>query len=165
MGSIFNKVIQFFQEEGWHYELDKNRPIVNVVHIGKHGFYFCHVQARDEESLLVFCAVPPLYIPSHRRRLMAELLTRANYGLAVGNFEMDFSDGEVRFRTGIYVEDSDLTIAQIRRLVYNSLSTLDTYMPAIMRIGFFSDARPEQALAEIGREKKEGEEEEEENNG
>ena len=32
-----------------------------------------------------------------KRQDIAEYLTRANYGMVMGNFEMDYSDGEIRY--------------------------------------------------------------------
>jgi len=40
-----------------------------------------------------------------------EFLTRANYGLNIGNFEMDFQDGEIRFKTAIDVEEVILRLS------------------------------------------------------
>ena len=48
--------------------------------------------------LYSICAVD---VPAERRPAVAELLTRINVGLVCGNLEMDWQDGEVRFRTGI----------------------------------------------------------------
>ena len=39
------------------------------------------------------------------RTQVSEYLMRANYGLVHGNFEMDFSDGEIRFRLTVDCED------------------------------------------------------------
>ncbi len=37
---------------------------------------------------------------------VCEFLTRANYGLALGNFEMDLSDGEILYKVGINAKDA-----------------------------------------------------------
>jgi hypothetical protein len=40
---------------------------------------------------------------------MAEYLTRANYGLILGNFAMDMADGEVHYKVSVDFEDGLLS--------------------------------------------------------
>jgi len=47
--------------------------------------------------------------------LKDKFLTRANYGMMIGNFEMDFTDGEIRYKTSIDVEGDKLSSALIKR--------------------------------------------------
>ena len=54
---------------------------------------------------------------------IAQFLTPANYGTLIGNFELDFKDGEIRYKTSIDVEGDRLTPALIKRLVYSTLAT------------------------------------------
>ena len=37
-------------------------------------------------------------VPEEKRSAVAEFITRANYGLPGGNFEMDWRDGELRYK-------------------------------------------------------------------
>lgn len=43
---------------------------------------------------------------------MADFLTRANYGLPIGNFELDQEDGEIRFRIFISLEPGQVPSKQ-----------------------------------------------------
>ena len=67
---------------------------------------------------------------------MAEFITRANYGMIVGNFELDFSDGEVRYKTSVDVEGSEVTHALVKGLVYANVLTMDRYLKGIMAVAF-----------------------------
>jgi hypothetical protein len=58
----------------------------------------------DVETVVVW-AVFPSQMPEHRRDEVARYLIGVNYELAVGAFEMDLSDGEVRFRVGVPIGD------------------------------------------------------------
>ena len=55
----------------------------------------------------------------------------AIFGLLIGNFEMDMSDGEVRFKTSIDVEGDRLSTALLRRLVDLNLEMMDKYLPGL----------------------------------
>ncbi|NEQ30985.1 MAG: YbjN domain-containing protein [Leptolyngbya sp. SIO4C5] len=49
----------------------------------------------------------------------------------VGNFELDFSDGEIRYKTSLDVEGDRLSQASIKQLVYTNVFTMDRYLPGI----------------------------------
>ena len=57
-----------------------------------------------------------------------------NYGLRVGNFEMDFEDGELRYRSVISFKDERLTQNWIRNAILPAISTVDRYAPGFAKI-------------------------------
>ena len=66
---------------------------------------------------------------------IAHFLTLTNYGLIIGNFELDLSDCEIRYKTSIDVEGDRLTPALIKRLVYTNVTMMDQYLPGILEQG------------------------------
>ncbi len=81
---------------------------------------------------------------------VAEYLTRANYGLTIGNFELDFSDGEVRYKVTNFCGDIDLDQEVIDRQVGCGYSMMDRYFPGIMKV-MYSGVSPEDAIEEAER--------------
>jgi hypothetical protein len=49
-----------------------------------------------------------------KQQTIAKFITRANYGMSLGNFELDFNDGEIRYKTSIDVTDDRLNFALIQ---------------------------------------------------
>ena len=49
---------------------------------------------------------------------MAEYLHRANYGLRVGNFELDYDDGEIRYKTYIDADFTEITDKTIMMSIF-----------------------------------------------
>ncbi len=90
-------------------------------------------QVVEEQRLIAFYSVCPLDVPDDRRPEVANLLTRANYALAVGNFELDFDDGEVRFKTVLDVE-GQLEPARVKRMVRANGLAMETYLPGIAAV-------------------------------
>ena len=90
---------KFLDEDDWHYEMhDHGRAAVFTGGIGGfkgiyNSFRFLLIVGDDE--LQNYATLPA----SAKDKLpqMAEFITRANYGLKYGDFEMDWNDGEVRF--------------------------------------------------------------------
>ncbi len=147
-GPIFDAIVRFFREDNWYFEQLPGKPILRLGFRGNNGSWNCYAQAREAQQQFVFYSILDVNVPPNRRQAMAEFLTRANYGLVIGNFEMDFNDGEVRYKTSIDVEGDRLTSALIKQMVYINVLMMDRYLPGIMKVAF-GNADPAQAIAEI----------------
>jgi len=146
--TIFDTMIQFLKEDDWRYEQLEGRPIVGLRYKGDNGAWGCYAQARDERQQFLFYSVVDVNTPPAKQAAMAEFLTRANYGLLIGNFEMDYSDGQVRYKTSIDVQGDRLTTALVKRLVYINVMMMDRYLPGIMSV-IYADVVPAEAIAKI----------------
>ncbi|HUQ06955.1 MAG TPA: hypothetical protein VM261_30900 [Kofleriaceae bacterium] len=69
-------------------------------------------------------SVHPKLVTPDRRGLLGEWLVNENYDIAVGAFEMDGGDGEVRFRTALDVTGDRLTDALFERLLVANLAEM-----------------------------------------
>ncbi len=152
VASVLERAISFFDSINWHYTRNESRPVLSMRHQGKKGAWRCVAQARDTETQrqFLFYSVLDGFTPPDKRQAMAEFLTRANYGMVIGNFEMDFNDGEVRYKSSIDVTENveHLTEAQFRSLVYTNVMMMDKYFPGLMSI-MYLDRSPAELIAEI----------------
>jgi hypothetical protein len=108
---------------------------------------FIDLQSDDNHALIyVIC---PIKVPENKRGPVSEFLTRANYGIIVGNFEMDFRDGELRYKSS-FLYDSELTmnLDVFKRYLFKSTNTLDKYLPGIMSV-IYAHVIPADAIAQI----------------
>lgn len=78
--------------------------------------------------------------------LAAEFLTRANYNMYLGNFEMDHSDSEVRFKTTIKCFDRVPSQKEIEWLVDMPPIMLEKYGDALASV-LLGSATPADAVA------------------
>ena len=147
-GPISEAMIRFFTEEAWPFMPIESEPILRVPFRGEHGQWMCYAQAREEQQQFVFYSVCPASVPDDKRAPMAEFVTRANYGLIVGNFEMDYRDGELRYKTSVDVEGDELSNALLRSLVYANVAMMDQYLPGILAV-LYGGTSPEEAIAQI----------------
>lgn len=134
MGDIFDTMVEFFQREEWTYDQVSDQPILRLGMNGKNGKWVGYAQAREEQEQFVFYSVLPTTAPENMRHTVAELLTRLNYGLVIGNWEMDYRDGEIRYKTSVDVEGDRLSSALMRNLVFLNLQMMDRSLPAIMGV-------------------------------
>lgn len=145
---IFNTIIEFFEGDDWNFNWMEGMPVLSMGFTGKNGKWICYAQARESQDQFVFYSVSPINAPEDKRNPIAEFVTRANYGMIIGNFEMDYADGEIRYKTSIDVEGASLTPPLVKQVVYANVVIMDRYLPGIMRV-IYSDVPPEEAVKEI----------------
>lgn len=148
MSPIFDTMLAFFAEDGWNPTQRGEDPILRMGFEGDNGKWTCYAQAKEEQQQLIFYSVCPLNVPEGRRLAMSEFLTRANYGMVIGNFEMDFEDGEIRYKTSIDVEGAAITPALIKSLSYANAISMDRYLPGIMEV-ITGSVSPKDAVMKI----------------
>lgn len=143
--TIHQAIAAFLRADRWAHEALPGQPVHRVFYQGYHGRLICFAQACESENQFLFYAYCPETVPEDRRLAVAEFLTRVNYGLALGNFEMDMSTGEVRFKTSIDVEGTRLTPELIRPVIYANVLTGDEYLPGLSAV-IRAEKSPAEAL-------------------
>jgi hypothetical protein len=128
---MLEAVAGFLTQEGWPYERTGEQMLLRSRYRGDHGEWFCIAHCRPDYGQCVFYSVAPVRAPEVLRPAVAEFLTRANLGLIIGNFELDYDDGEVRFKTSIQVDDTLLTPSLLRPLLYGNVAAMDKYLPGL----------------------------------
>ena len=124
----------FFEQEGWPFHRHESEDTLLTKYRGENGQWNCEAWTREEERQLLFYSLCPFDVPEDKRDDVAELLTRANHDLAIGNFDLDYDEGTVRFRTSIDVEDDRISISLVRNLVMANVTMMDLYLPEIREI-------------------------------
>jgi len=110
-GQIYQEMVKFFQEDEWPFYPVEAQPVLQTAFEGKNGKWACFARAREQQEQMVFYSICPVNVPQHKLMAVAEFLTRANSGMILGNFELGFTDGEIRYKTSIDVEGDRLSFA------------------------------------------------------
>jgi hypothetical protein len=145
---IFEAIINFFTEDDWAYTKIQGEQTLRLAFQGQNGKWTCYAKAREQQQQFVFYSICPIKVPETKNLAIAEFIARANFGMIIGNFELDFTDGEIRYKTSIDVEGANLTFLQIKRLVYANVMMMDQYLPGMMSV-IDSDVEPKDAIAQI----------------
>ncbi len=145
--TLFSVVMSFFEEDNWEYQRS-NDEVLLMQFRAEHALLRCVAQVEPTQEVFLFYSMLGVYVPEPKREKVALFLTRANYGMRVGNFEMDLEDGEVRFKTSLVASGAEATSEMVRRIVYYNLAMMDKYYAGMMRV-VFADITPEEAIHEI----------------
>jgi hypothetical protein len=133
------------EDEGGH----KNFRVDTDISLN-HGWYKVIILGDEARKLLGFYTVSGLSVPPRRRAEVAEFITRVNYGMSVGNFELGFDDGEVRFKTSIPADGTPLNYSLLRTLLYTCAELMDSYNPMLEAV-VVGETSPKEADVQMRR--------------
>jgi hypothetical protein len=145
--SIMSVIKQYCEEDSVKYR-DLHESIIGAGFQCKVLSYQLYVEAHEKARQVRVLAICPTVVPVEKRSLVAEYLTRANWGLMLGNLEMNCDTGEVRYRTSLDVEGGVLTSKMVKTQVEVNLATMDKYAKGLLGI-LCAGQTPTEAIAEI----------------
>ncbi|MCG8364119.1 MAG: YbjN domain-containing protein [Pseudanabaenales cyanobacterium] len=144
-GPMYNTLIEFFSDCGIPFLELRDRSALEFEGSGYQGTWTCFVQVQEDQHRCLLYSQSPERAPEETREAMANFLVRANYGLPLGCFEMDFEDGDVRFRTSLDVTDDRLSHQLVNNLLMANLAIMDQYLPGIRAV-IAGTMSPEEAI-------------------
>lgn len=147
MGQMYEAVVQHLKEEGLHFQQFDERHRVSFGMQGRNCNFNVTIQVREETTQMMIHSQLPVNCPEERRLAMCEFITRVNYGLVLGNWEMDMVDGEVRYKTSIDSNGQELTRDLIQPLLRANLSMANRFSSdkGLMRV-MFGDGNAREAV-------------------
>jgi hypothetical protein len=148
VSKLLEAVTEFFETNAWPFNRPEGEDVLLTGYQGENGKWPCFAWVHEAQSQFVFYSTCPVTAPENKRASVAEFITRANYELILGNFELDYEDGEVRFKTSIDVQEDRLTPALVQQLVVANVVMMDRYLPGLMLV-ISSDITPKEAVAKV----------------
>src|SRR6266478_456585 len=73
-------------------------------------------------------------VPQERCDEVVRFITLANWGLSIGNFEMDYDDGHVRFKSSIDFRGVELSEAVIRNTILAAMNAIEAYAEPLIEV-------------------------------
>ncbi len=143
-----SEVITQYCEEYGITHLRVNELAIQAGFRMRNFIYQLRARAKDGHRQAQFIAEFPAVIQPEQYPVMAEFLCRANSGLMLGNFELDYETGEVSYKTSVDVEGGELTTRMVKTQVEVNLSTMDKYAKGLIGI-LYQGRTPMQAIADV----------------
>lgn len=146
MGTLLDRLLQHLDGQ----KVDVRRDSDNTASFGievEPAPWRVHVFANDDTQRILVHSVFPSLVPDERRAEMMEFVTRANFGLAIGNFELDLSSGELRYKTSLDANHTTLDDDVVKPLFVANISTMNRYLPGLYAVLVGQDAKS--ALADL----------------
>ena len=124
----------FLHAEGVGFEIDEDGGTIRFSFSGDTDTWMVFVYILEESDRVAVLSIIPSLAGEAVRAEVGRLLHRINFGLVVGNFEIEIDGGEIRFRTSMDLDDVGLTTNIIRNLVFGNIAVVNDYLPAINRV-------------------------------
>ncbi len=124
-----------FQHLGWNAKTLQDYPVLTCAVAVPNGTLdvFCHVHA-ELERILFYVRPQGLEYPAARLPAVAEFLTRANYGLPIGNFELDWDDLEINCKSSVQLPETCLNIELLQAYLLAAVETSNHYLPGLRAV-------------------------------
>ena len=142
-------VKRFLDDNDWRYEMKEygNKVVFHGSISGFKGVYdsFRFAMIVDDSSVQNYA----MYPASAKDKLpeMAEFLHRANYGLKYGAFEMDYSDGSVRFHFAVPISTIRADNDEILKVLFIPAQMLGKYSKGFSAV-LLGIKKPVEAVSE-----------------
>jgi hypothetical protein len=119
---------QYFQKQGYQFFQPDAEKSTFFLGVGtSNGKFQCIVDVQAEKGRLLMLSIFPMPVPPHLRASLAEILVRINYNLFLGHFELDFTDGEIRFKTSLIYADAKVTPKMLDSFITSNIAAIDAY--------------------------------------
>ena len=124
-----------FRHLGWNAKTLQDYPVITCAVAVPNGTLdvFCHVHT-ELERILFYVRAQGLEFPAVRLPALAEFLTRANYGLPLGNFELDWDDMEINCKSGVQLPAACLTVDLLQSYLLSAVETCNHYLPGLRAV-------------------------------
>jgi hypothetical protein len=122
-------------ESGWRV-YSATAPEAMVDLLGSAAVYTCRYFAAEDSRTLVCTTRCPVLIPETARGRAMQFITRANFGMFYGSFELDLDDGILLFRTNCAVCDGALTTDMVKHMASAGAWSFDRYLPRLLEVVF-----------------------------
>ena len=137
------EIRNFLIADDWNFDFDEEKGIfrfgVNVNSKLKHVNYFVPVH-RDSYTVYAISPIGADSDDPSAIREMAAFLSRANYGLRIGNFELDCNDGEIRFKVFTSCDDIIPSREMVKTSIVIPAMMFERYAPGILSVIFTGES-------------------------
>ncbi len=140
MTVAFEKLLQHLDENDVLYRRYAEREAVEAYLRVPDGVYRFVAWVDVEDSLFQVFGCAPIRVPEGCRPAVAETIIRANSGLKVGKFELDFAEGVIRFHVAHILCGDMLDDGLFGTVFSTALSMLSRYTPAILSVVYGNEA-------------------------
>jgi hypothetical protein len=127
------RLLAILEELGWQVHHEPGSRLLSWAFRGRHGEWFGQTWWLDHAEQLLVYSICPLSVPEAARREVERYVACVNRELVVGSFETE-DDGQLRLRTSLGLAADELTPSLVRRALDANVTTMDHYLPGVVRI-------------------------------
>jgi hypothetical protein len=132
---ILPKVIEYLKKRGWSHSQAKKDDSIFMSLSHDNGTYHCIFYIQEDSKLLSVVSYLGTRCPPDKMGAILGLVNKANNHLLYGNYEIN-GGGDIKFRTSIYLDDTEITDGVIEGLITRNILSIDDANPVFSKVMF-----------------------------
>ena len=130
------------------FDVDEENQKVSLEYAGDNGEWKIAIVVYEEDEEIMAVSIMPELVPYDRRRIVSEFIGRVNFGFTIGGFDIDYDDGEVRFKAGLSIPSTGLTIEMVQPLIMSGIVNADEHFFTTFQEVMAGEKTPAQAAGD-----------------
>jgi len=139
---LADRVQEYLDSQNWKYQFSEDTGVFSLSLNMKSKLQTMTLRVSLAKNGIRTYGYPPLKAGEENLSRICEYLTRVNYGLSYGNFELDYSDGEVRYKSSHYCGDEVPSLDVVEFIVDMPIFMWNRYGDGFVNL-LFADGSPE----------------------
>ena len=132
--SLLVVAANFLQAEEVHFEQNEEEHFIRFQFSGDDTSWMVVFQHLPDSQQVIVLSIAPSLVPEANRASVGEFIHRANFGMLVGNLEIDLDSGEVRFRSSVDIDDLTVDQHMIRNLIFGNIATMNIFISPLHKV-------------------------------
>jgi len=133
---------------GLRFDADEEEQKVSLDYTGENGEWKIKVVVFEEDEEIMAVSIMPELVPYDRRRVVSEFIGRMNFRYATGGFDIDYDDGEVRYKAGLRIPSTGLTAEMVQPLIMSGIVNADEHFFSSFKEVMSGEKTPAQAAGD-----------------
>ncbi len=134
MENVIESIKNYFENNDWKYKYNEQDKIfttgINMGNILGNIRMVIYINENDYNVYIILNSKAEKKYYSN----ISEFLHRANYGLRDGNFEMDYRDGEIRYKSFVNFKNIEISEDVVDESIMVGVAMIERYGKGILRI-------------------------------
>lgn len=146
MKDIMEAVKRSLSKGGWNYGTSEDGSMLTLLAKGRNGKYRSLIIVNEEKQWVTCFMALPVNVPKEAYPSVTEFVNLVNSSIVIGNFEINYSDGDVMMKTSVVlngIENCDEDYFE--NLLTISMFGADKYFPGYLSI-LYGGKTPQEAL-------------------
>lgn len=130
----FATLTQYLKDRGWKTERLSGDTAFKSEKEGDLCPLLYYFQIKVDLEQFLFYIVPHINLFEQMLQPTAEYTCRANHGLRIGNFELDFKTGRLSFKSSLNFKGVELSPVLIDNVIEPALTAFDEFFPGAANV-------------------------------
>lgn len=126
------EILRALKTEGWNLE-KANNGLYHTHYQGQNAELIVHLNIMNlDKSIILAIAYLPIKVTKSQNERVAKWLNQLNMTTFFGSFELNYTTGEIAFRTGIFYFNTELQVPMIVNCLDAAAYAADMDYPSII---------------------------------